>query len=246
MRARSLETLRAAFPPGSLLLEIGCGTGDEAIALAQEERRIVAIDPSAGMLAEARRKIAERGLEARIETRQLAADDLSPLRAERGPAVFDGAYASFGPFNCLPDPAAVARQLHELLRPGSRLVCSGMNRFCLWETLWYLLHADPDRALRRWRRAVQQLEVVPGAGRAAPVRYFTPRSLASVLRPWFAVERAEALPLLLPPPFLDPLYRRHRRLFGLLVRADRALAGLPLLRAGGDHVLVVARRSPAS
>jgi SAM-dependent methyltransferase len=245
MRGRSLEALLAAFRPGSLLLEIGCGTGDEAIALAREGRSILAIDPSAGMLAEARRKIAEQGLETRIATRLLAADDLSPLREERGLAAADGAYAAFGPLNCLADPASVARQLHDLLRPGARLVCSAMNRFCLWETLWYGVHADPGHAFRRWRRAVHHVEVVPGSGRAAIVRYLTPGSLAAALAPWFQVERAEALPLLLPPPFLDPLYRRHPRLFAPLARAEHAVAGLPLVRAGGDHVLLVARRSAA-
>src|SRR5690242_10676180 len=50
MRARSLAVLDATFPEGARLLDVGCGTGTEAIWLARRGRHITAIDPSPQML----------------------------------------------------------------------------------------------------------------------------------------------------------------------------------------------------
>ena len=50
MRSRSLAALAANFPPGSRLLDVGCGTGIEAIWLTERGRSIVAVDSSPQML----------------------------------------------------------------------------------------------------------------------------------------------------------------------------------------------------
>ena len=47
---------RTTFQPLDRLLEIGCGTGDEALELAKRGCEVVAIDPSEEMLNLARRK----------------------------------------------------------------------------------------------------------------------------------------------------------------------------------------------
>ena len=51
MRQQSLTLLKATFPRSSHLLEIGCGTGDEAVALAKAGRRVLATDISPKMAA---------------------------------------------------------------------------------------------------------------------------------------------------------------------------------------------------
>ena len=48
-------------------------------------------------------------------------------------AAFDAAFSNFGPLNCVEDLPAVARQLHEVLRPGGVLVASVIGRVCPWE-----------------------------------------------------------------------------------------------------------------
>src|SRR5712691_9130953 len=50
MRRTSLCELRTTFRPGMRVLDIGCGSGDEAIALAALGVEVVAIDPSQAML----------------------------------------------------------------------------------------------------------------------------------------------------------------------------------------------------
>src|SRR6185436_18142808 len=64
--------LDSAFQAGEQILELSCGTGEDALHLAGQGVRILATDPSAGMLEVARKKILAEGGSEQIQLRQLA------------------------------------------------------------------------------------------------------------------------------------------------------------------------------
>ena len=149
LRQENLALLQGTFPPGSRLLEIGCGTGDEALHLARAGCRVLATDISPGMAAQTQAKARAAGLADQVNALALPAGGLDALH----PALpFDGAYASFGGLNCEPHLAHVAAALADLLRPGAAFVCSVMGRWCLFELAWFALHGRPRTAVRRLRR----------------------------------------------------------------------------------------------
>jgi ubiquinone/menaquinone biosynthesis C-methylase UbiE len=249
MRSESLTALMTAFAPGSRLLEIGCGTGDEAIALSRAGYRIVATDIAPGMIEAARTKAQTLGL-GKVNWRVLAAGRLTDLLGEYGSASFDGAYASFGALNCEPELAPVFDALACLLRPGAALVCSVMNRWCAWEIGWELLHLHPRRALRRLGKGWLMAGLAsPDGSLPVPVLYYTPRGLERAFAPQFRLQAAFGLPVLLPPPYLAHLLDQHSALFSRLQRIERFLRGRFPFHALGDHFLLVAVRTgqaPAS
>jgi SAM-dependent methyltransferase len=236
VRVESLKVLLDTFPVGSHLLELGCGTGAEAIELARAGRSVVATDISPGMVAQARQKAARAKVEHAITTVVKPAAQVADL-AEHGP--FDGAYASFGVLNAEPDLMGVVDALAELLPPGAAFVTSVMSHVCLWEMFWYGLHLQPRQALRRWRRWGR---APVGEGQSVPTQFYRPMTLPARFRPAFRVERKVALPLLLPPPYLEALFRRRRSLFGKLENLERRVRGWFPLYALGDHFLMVLRR----
>ena len=61
-RRRSVATLDAAFGPGDLVIEIGCGTGIEATHLARRGVSVVATDAAPGMIAAISAKTAPGGV----------------------------------------------------------------------------------------------------------------------------------------------------------------------------------------
>jgi hypothetical protein len=75
-----------------------------------------------------------------------------------------------------------------------------------------------------------------------PVRYLTYGDIVRALGSAFAAERAFALPLLLPPPYLDDLYQRRRAFFERLTPLERRLRERWPWRYLGDHIAMVLRK----
>jgi SAM-dependent methyltransferase len=79
LRERVRGALAGAFAPGDRVLDLGCGTGGDAVWLARRGCRVTAIDGSAAMLAVARAKAAREAVEDRVTWRHV---DLSGGRLE--------------------------------------------------------------------------------------------------------------------------------------------------------------------
>jgi ubiquinone/menaquinone biosynthesis C-methylase UbiE len=243
MRGESLAELRAAFSPGSLLLEVGCGTGEEALALSRSGYRVVATDISPAMIRTARAKAEAEGA-TNVTWHARPAGQLEALADDYQPGGFDGAYASFGGLNCEPHLEQVAAALACLLRPGGALVCSVMNRWCAWEIGWYLLRLRPRQAFRRLGKGWLPAGLASAGGSlAVPVRYYSPPGFARFFAPHFRVQKVHALPILLPPPYLAHLFDRKPALFARLETLERRLRGRFPFYALGDHFLIVLVRT---
>nr|WP_238345701.1 FAD-dependent oxidoreductase [Actinopolymorpha cephalotaxi] len=104
---------------GLRLLDLGCGTGASTAALLRvaPRARVVAVDGSAGMLAQARRKPWPAGV---TFVHADAGDLTAGLAAVGEHEPFDGALAAYLLRN-LDDPDALLREVFGLLRPGGTL-----------------------------------------------------------------------------------------------------------------------------
>lgn len=103
----------AASVPGSVVIDVATGTAAVAIAIARRYPcRVVGIDQSPEMLARARERVTEAGLEGRIELVQATADDL-PIE----PASADALVHTYL-LRYVDDPGATLRTLAAAVRPG--------------------------------------------------------------------------------------------------------------------------------
>lgn len=108
----------AAAPAGQDVLDVGCGTGDLAIALARRGvRRVVGVDFSPGMLAAAGEKIRRLGPSGRVF---LVEGDALALPFPD--ASFDRVTSGFLLRN-LADLALALTEMRRVLRPGGRVIC---------------------------------------------------------------------------------------------------------------------------
>jgi len=246
-RRRSLATLDAAFGPGDRVIEIGCGTGIEATHLARRGVSIVATDAAPGMIAAISAKLTPGGiahdLHVKIEPVLLPAHRLGELVERYGPASFDGAYSSMGPLNCEPRLEPVAAALARLVRPGGRLVFGILNRYCLWETAWYLRALQPRLAFRRWGGRAEATSRPAWQEEKFTCYYWNRGAIERVFRPHFRVTRREGLPWFLPPLYLDGLIRRAPAFFSHVARVDRRFAAVWPAYDIGDHLLIQFERA---
>jgi ubiquinone/menaquinone biosynthesis C-methylase UbiE len=137
MDARALaeiELLRSAgLGASSVVVDLGTGTGQFALAVAPVCRRVVAVDPSPVMLERLRRKIDEAG----VDNVEIAAAGFLTYDHTDDPA--DVVYSRYA-LHHLPDfwKVAALRRVRSMLRPG--------DVFRLWDVVYSF---DVDEAHER-------------------------------------------------------------------------------------------------
>lgn len=238
LRSIVWERLAEHVRPGMYVLDIGCGTGEDAIWLAERGARVVATDISHAMLEVARRKSERAGVADRIGTRIL---DAAAPAAVFSNGEFGMVVSNFGALNCVPDLRPMANALAAWLRPGGWLVVVLINRWCGWEIAWHAAHGQPRVAFRRLRRSV-----AARVGEATiPVWYPSVASIRRVLAPRFMLRHLTGLGAFLPPSYLEPVVARRPRLLDLLARLERAAATVFPFNRLADHVILEFQRIDA-
>jgi ubiquinone/menaquinone biosynthesis C-methylase UbiE len=104
------------YPPGSLVLEAGCGVGAQTITLARKSpaAQFISVDVSAGSLEEAKRSVAEAGLR-NVQFRRADLFEL-PISAES----FDYVFVCFV-LEHLAEPVKALAALSAMLKPGGTI-----------------------------------------------------------------------------------------------------------------------------
>jgi ubiquinone/menaquinone biosynthesis C-methylase UbiE len=222
------------FPAGSRVLDLSCGTGSDAVFLAERGVDVVGLDASAQMVAECRRKVAERGLEHLVQVHHANLITLPSLEI----GCFDGAISAFGGLNTIADLRRLSADVSRLLRPGTHFVVHAVNRFSLWEALGHLRHGRVSAA---WRLTRQERRTFPIGNRAVCHFVFGPgETYARFFAADFDLIRAYGQGILRPP---YTLRRVPARVAGFAGRAERSFAAWPVLRAlGRFFVLDLERR----
>lgn len=239
LRQRVWQVLPRYFAPGQHVLELACGTGEDAIWLAQRGIRVTAADGSPAMCQQTAAKAQQAGLAHLIQVQTVTWQDIAVQAAPfAGP--FDGVLSNFGGLNTTNDWAALARALSQIVHPGAYLVLVPMGPFCPWEIGWHLLHGQPAAA---WRRRHSPALAQIGAAQI-PIWYPAMRALSQQFAPWFRRRHSYSLGLWLPPSYLGHLVQHWPRLFAGINRLEAATARLT---AGwGDHYILVLQRLPHS
>ena len=225
------RALQNRLREGERILELNCGTGEDALFLAYRGVSVLACDASQSMIDVASEKLSRCpvGLPVTfVVCRNEALDTL----LDKGP--FDGVLSNFGGLNCSADLHGVAQSLAKSVRPGGELWLCLISRFCLWEVLWYSAH-------RQWKKAFRRLK--PGGTEARiggeDIRVFYPsvRQVRTAFSPQFKLTEWRGIGVSVPPSFLEPFFHHRPAVVRFLTAIDRLIGRLPLFRGVADHIL---------
>jgi SAM-dependent methyltransferase len=224
------------FPPNGHVLEIGGGTGEDALYLAERGFRVLLTDASPAMVDIARQKLSALGSCAKV----VAGEEIEVFAEQRrlaGEPLLDGAFSNFAPLNCVQDLRSVARGLASLLKPGAVAMLVLFGTCCPGEMIVETLRGRPQSALRRFTRGAAPARL---AKRNFEVFYHRGPDLRRAFEPWFDLERKVGIGVAVPPSAAEPWISRHARLLANMEAFDRRMARS--LALFGDHVLYQFRR----
>jgi ubiquinone/menaquinone biosynthesis C-methylase UbiE len=231
MRHEIWRVADGLFPSGSRLLDLGCGTGEDAIHFARNGVVVTAIDIAPGMIAQVRMKAHDSGLSERVNAKVA---DIQTFEPEIG--MFDGIFSNFGAINCVRRLTALRDIAARALKPHAPLLLVTMGRFYPFESLVFLLKGDVRRAFVRLKREPEaNIEGVP-----ISLSYYSPRELRAALGHDFSLEQLRGLRSLVPSPSLEHISRflpmRFMRRLDSVATKFRPTAPL------ADHYISVWRR----
>jgi hypothetical protein len=205
-RAVVWEMLADIFLPGDEIVALNCRNKKEALFLALLDISLVTCD-AAGEIVDA---------------------------ARNRRALFDGALSNFSGLNGVVDLHQTARDLASLVKIGAPVIICLSSRFCLLETLWFLLHGKFRKAFRR----STGIATVDTGGSAVRMHYPTLREVRRLFSPSFLMVSCTGIGVAVPPSYLEPILRKYPRVLGLLRLIDKSVSHLPLFRTIGDHMLL--------
>jgi ubiquinone/menaquinone biosynthesis C-methylase UbiE len=213
-----------AFAAGAHVLEIGGGTGEDALWLAERGRRVFLTDASPSMVGVARAKLRAHGARAEV----VAAEDLAQL----GAATFDGAFSNFAALNCVTDLTPVARALARLVRPGGSVLIVLFGIVVPGEWIVQLMRGDWRAIARRSARGDVSARL---GGKSFSIRYHRHRAVERAFHPNFRLVGRRGIGVFVPPSAAEPWISRHPRMLSTLGTLDRLTSRA--LAPFGDHVL---------
>jgi SAM-dependent methyltransferase len=233
LRPRVWRRLERVFAPGDRVLDLGCGTGEDALHLASRGMHVTGVDASQGMVDAARKKGFVRGPRGgSVVFQQLPAERIREL-GPPDPAFtpFDGVLSNFGVLNCVEDVPRLARDLADLTVPAARVFLCVMGPVVPWEWGWFLWRGKGTSATRRLAS-----DGVPWRG--LRIRYPSIRATKQAFGSAFRPAAVYALGTLVPPTYAESWAERHRHLVTSLNSVERALEQVPGMAWLADHYLL--------
>ena len=219
---------------GMEILEINCGTGEDAIFLSRLGFQVTATDASGEMIERCEIKSSAIS-EKRKPLFQKAA--FCELPEVVGKKKFDMLFSNFSGLNCLgPDELKTTSSLlSTLLNPGGKLIIVVFGKKCMWEK-FYMLLSGRIRDINR--RSSKNPVMANLSGYEIPVFYYSGSELKRILRNDFEYVAKKPVGLFIPPSYMNTFFRNKPFLLSLLSTAERMFGSFSFLSGFADHYVI--------
>ena len=230
VRADVWQIADQAFVSARRLLDLGAGTGEDAIHFARQGIHVTAVDSASRMIARLRAKAIASGLSSQIDPVVAEMNRYIPASGN-----FDGLISNFSAINCVDKLMWLRDTAERGLIPGSRLVLTGMGAFYPLETVVFIMKGQLRRAFLRFKDPCE------GTIEGIPVRMYhhSPGVIGRMLGPHFRLERLVGLRAWLPVAGWEHLQRSP--IFRLIVPIDRTWCRWRITATCADHFVSVWR-----
>ena len=216
------------------ILELNCGTGEDAVYFAKKGHHVTATDLSEEMVDVAKQKFIAHGLEDLVETFPMDIREISRVQFK---VEFDLIFSDFGGLNCLsvPELKKLSDDLVSLLKTGGRLIAVIMPKNCLWENLYFTAKLEWGKVFRR--NTDKMLPVNVGT-HDIPTWYFSPSGIEHILGANFEKIAQKPIGFAVPPSYMEPFFAKKKKTLKMLGKMENKLNGISGLAPFSDHFLI--------
>ncbi len=235
-RKRVRDHVEKFMVPGSSILELNSGTGEDAVYFAGKGFRVHTTDISGGMQQELIQKVRQAGMHERVTYELCSYTELENLQ---DPGPYDLIFSNFAGLNCTGRLGKVLDSFFYLLKPGGYATLVILPKFCLWELL-LLLKGKFKTAFRRFtgrKGARAHIE-----GEYFRCWYYNPSFVKKHLKDNFDVVAIEGLCTLVPPSYMEHFAEKHPKLYASLVKKEERWKGSRPWRSIGDYYIITLQK----
>lgn len=228
VRKHLSEILQKNHPKN--ILEINCGTGEDAIWLARQNFQVTATDISEKMILEAKNK-------ANLENLRFQQADINQLSTHFPSEKFDLIFSNFGGLNCLskPELAQFFKNSSDLLTENGQLILVIMPKNTLWEQFYFLVKTDFKSVFRRKKESV----IANVDGEKVKTYYYNPKELVNLTTNVFETKQLKPIGFFVPPSYLESFFKSRPRLISILNSLENKIKNWPVLSKYADHYFIV-------
>ncbi|MES2411842.1 MAG: methyltransferase domain-containing protein [Bacteroidota bacterium] len=215
------------------ILEINCGTGEDAVWLAKQNFKVIATDISSKMIEVAKSKTT-------FENLKFITADIKNIAPIFDGQKFDLIFSNFGGLNCLPksDLKKFFNDSNSLLSEKGKLVLVIMPKNTLWEQFYFLAKAQFPSVLRRKKESV----FVDVDGEKIPTYYYNPKDIVNLAKDGFDLVAQKPIGFFVPPSYLEPFFKNKKGLLRFLNAAENRIKNWAFLSKYADHYIITLQR----
>jgi SAM-dependent methyltransferase len=233
LRRRAQARLQRFIKPGIHVLELGCGTGEDAQWLGEQGISLIATDASPRMRELARAKTLH------FPHVQVEALDMNMPPTDWPKIQFDLVFSHFGALNCVDDVGPLVNWLIPRVKVGGHVCLMVMSPSCLWERLWYTARGDLRKAFRRRHTTFFQPD---SRHHVMTILYPSIETLTQAFAPQFRLLSAEPMGLFIPPSELFGMVEKRPWLKRSLLALESRFGDRHSLARWADHYTLVLQR----
>lgn len=215
------------------ILEINCGTGEDAIWFAKQNFEVKATDISEKMIAIANSK-------ANLENLNFSVLDINNISSEN--MEFDMVFSNFGGLNCLTniEMQKFFQSASKVLSEKGKISLVIMPKNCLWEQFYFVLKFDFKNAFRR-KKEVAFANV---DGKKVATYYYNPKEIVNLCQATFEILEVKPIGFFIPPSYLEPFFANKKKVLkGLAFLENRIrIKNWSFLSKYADHYIITLQK----
>ena len=213
------------------ILEINCGTGEDAIWLTHKGHHVLATDISDKMIDIAKTKA--KNLQLNI---QFDICSFSELKQKLHGQKFDLIFSNFAGLNCISEEEfkKLNTDFELLLKPNGKLIFILLGKYCWIERVYFALKKNVKNSKRR----LSPNEANLGNNSFQKVWCYSVKEVQKMFYS-FKLNKSYPIGIIIPPSYFEKTLIQFKSLIPLIKYSENCFAVFSFLTNYGDHACII-------